>query len=46
MPLSATALQDLAFTFEATPQATGFFEVEVNSVLVHTKKGGQVSLRV
>lgn len=33
--------QDISFTYEATPQTTGFFEVDVNSVLVHSKKGGQ-----
>ncbi|PNW76295.1 hypothetical protein CHLRE_12g540250v5 [Chlamydomonas reinhardtii] len=31
---------DIKFSFEATPQATGFFEVEVNGELVHSKKNG------
>lgn len=30
----------LEFDFYATPNATGYFEVEVNGKLVHSKKNG------
>lgn len=31
---------DLEITGESTPSTTGWFEVEVNGKLVHSKKGG------
>jgi selT/selW/selH-like putative selenoprotein len=30
----------IEYSYEATPQATGFFEVTVNGTLVHSKKNG------
>ncbi|GLC56788.1 hypothetical protein PLESTB_001148800 [Pleodorina starrii] len=32
---------DIKFSYEATPNISGFFEVEVNGELVHSKKNGQ-----
>lgn len=44
--LSLNTGQPLKFSYEATPNATGFFEVTVNGALVHSKKGGQVRMEL